>query len=471
MGIKLDWHVESEQTQARATDDPDARRHRRDARRRLLLIIAGLVGALALLGAIVLWRLRHVDNLLRQDLIDTAQIEITALRLGDFANYMALRRSASDAFMLEQSREFENYQRLKEARRLDLTGQIVSVEIDQQRGRVVVQEKIDGVPYNVAWFYWHYEDDGDQNGWRRVPADLTFWGEPREIITGVARISYFALDEPLAQALAARVDEWWTRGCAILICPAAPPTLEVEIVAEHPANAVEWTGDWTLRVHSPLVDRARADAPLAPDLEREIARQIGVRLVGYVSGGVSPLPASDAAWLRDELARWLGDALIYGGAATPGFTATLAKHWPDAPRALLNMLGSAATLDDFMIAVTGAPMSLVPIEQLSALNWQSFFQWRLDLEARLLAQPDASGAFLALYDQTSVDAASSAAIRLESPQYAALPVPQVTTVTVGRDANSQTLAWVQATRPDTGAGVEDTTIIWRVVGGTWKRTN
>jgi hypothetical protein len=179
MGIKLDWQVESEQTQVRATDDPDARHKRRLAQRRLVLLIVGLASTLILIAALIIWRLQRVDNQLRQDLLDTVEIEVTALRLGDFANFLAIQRSASDTFLIEQSHEFEYYQTLKQSHRVQLTGKVLDAVIDGQRGRVVLQEIIDSVPYKVVWFYWHYEDGAgnDQSGWRRVPDDLTFWGD------------------------------------------------------------------------------------------------------------------------------------------------------------------------------------------------------------------------------------------------------------------------------------------------------
>jgi hypothetical protein len=233
---------------------------------------------------VVIWRLRSVDDRLRQDLLDTVEIEVTALRLGDYPNFLAIQRSASDTFFLEQSSEFDFYQELKLTHRVELTGRVLDAEIDDQRGRVVLEESIDGVPYKVVWFYWHYEDDSTQAGWRRVPDDLTFW-ETTEIDTGPVRVRYRTLDAELAQALADRLPGWWSQGCEVLGCTTPPPTLHVEIVPERPAAAVTWsTSDsWTLRITSPLVDRTRADVPLAPELERAIAQQVA-GLVRYAAG-------------------------------------------------------------------------------------------------------------------------------------------------------------------------------------------
>ncbi|NLF75612.1 MAG: hypothetical protein GX573_07935, partial [Chloroflexi bacterium] len=104
------------------------------------------------------------------------------------------------------------------------------------------------------------------------------------------------------------------------------------------------------------------------------------------------------------------------------------------------------------------------------LNWRGFFQWRLDLEARLLAQPDSGGAFLSLYDQEIQSAANEAALRIEDPAYAARPVPQVGTVAITRDENSQTYAYVETVRVENGVEIPET-IFWRLAGGTWKRVS
>ena len=118
---------------------------------------------------------------------------------------------------------------------------MLDVTIDDLRGRVVLQETIDGVPYKVVWFYWYYEDGGerDQPG-GGAPDDLTyFWGEDRAIERDGVRVTYRDLDEDLATALAERVEGWWRRGCAIARCAAFPPDLHIDIVAARPP-AIEW---------------------------------------------------------------------------------------------------------------------------------------------------------------------------------------------------------------------------------------
>ncbi|HML22650.1 MAG TPA: hypothetical protein PKD09_13440 [Aggregatilinea sp.] len=473
MGIKLDWQIESEQTQARAGEDPEARRQRHVARRRLLLLIVGLAAVLIAAGAAIYWRLNQVDSQYRQDLLDTVEVETTALRIGDFAGFMAVQRSASDAFMLDQSRAFEAYQQLKQTHSVDLPGTVVDATIDHLRGRVVVQEIIDGVPYNVAWFYWFYEDKGstDQGGWRHVPADLTFWGDEAEITSGAATVTYHTLDAALAAALAPRVGTWWSQGCQLLQCTALPPDLRVDIVAERPA-ALEWaTYDaWTLRITSPLVDRARADAAIPPDLNTSIAQALARRLVRYAASDSVTPPPTDAAWIADELAGWLSWQFTGSAAASTGeFTRSLiAQYGAGAPGTLARTLPSQPTLDAALSAITGQSLAQIPGETLAALDWRGFFQWRLDVEAELLAQVDGSAALLDLYDLESASAASEVARRIEDPTYASRTAPQVQVVNVLRDDSGQTYAYVDAVRAEDGA---TTQIIWRLANGSWKRSN
>lgn len=477
MGIKLDWQVESEQSHLHATEDPEARYRRQQARRRVILVVFVLGSVAALVAALVVWRLERVDDQYRQDLLDTVEIEVTALRLGDFANYLAIQRSASESFLLEQSREFERYQELKRANRIELTGTVIAATIDKTRGRVIVEEIIDGIPYHVVWFYWYYEEAGerDQGGWRHVPDDLTFWGDPGEISADGVRITYHDLDRPFAEALAPRIAEWWARGCQMVGCAGAPSSLRVDIVVERPA-VVEWAAyeSWTLRITSPLVDRARADVVVNPALEQTIVAQIAARLVGRVSDGAPPVTShTDAAWLESDLVRWLARQLASGAdTAGSGFVESLSTQYgPGVPAALLAALNPDATLDSALTAVTGVSMPLLSVDQLAALDWRGFFQWRLALEFRLLADPSNRSLVLLLYDMDNVYVSGEAALRLEDPAYAARPVPQVQAVNIARDEQSQTYAYVTVTGTESGLPDSSAVIYWRLAGGTWKRAS
>jgi len=98
MGIRLDWQVESEQTELRAQEDPEARQRRRVAQRRLALLVIAIGSLLCLVASLVIWRLQQVDNRYRGDLIDTVEPEVAALRLGDLDAFMRIQRSRAALF-------------------------------------------------------------------------------------------------------------------------------------------------------------------------------------------------------------------------------------------------------------------------------------------------------------------------------------------------------------------------------------
>lgn len=477
MGIRLDWQVESEQTELRAQEDPEARQRRRVAQRRLALLVIAIGSLLCLVASLVIWRLQQVDNRYRGDLIDTVEAEVAALRLGDLDAFMRIQRSRSGPFLIEQTHEFETYQKLKQAHRVQLSGEVLDVAIDDKTGRVVVEEIIDGAPYKVVWFYWYYEQDdsGEPAGWRRVPDNLAFWGEERTLRTEHTRLRYQALDEDLAQALSPRLEDWWARGCLLLSCAQDPPALHAEIVARPPGPAAWDASDpWTLIIPSPLVTRARADVPLSSDLEHAIRELVAERLARYAAGDQPLDAASDATWLADELANWLGNRLVAGHetpAADPTFAGQLvAQYGAPAIAALVGALGPDTPVDAAIQAVSGVSLAQMSVDQLNQLDWRGFFQWRVQLERDLLAQPAAQDGFLWLYDMERADAASNATLRRQDPIYAMLDAPQVTAVGVTRDESGQTFAVVEYVQDRAGEQITETAF-WRLTGGTWKRVS
>jgi len=477
MGIRLDWQVESEQSELRAQEDPEAQRRRRVTQRRFIMLIIAIGSLLCLAVSLVIWRLQQVDEQFRDSLVDTVEAEIAALKVGDLDAFMRIQRSRSSAFLIEQQREFELYQQLKQSHRVQFTANVLDVAIDDLTGRVVVEEIIDGVPYKVVWYYWYYEPDGsgEPSGWRRVPDNLAFWGEERTLRTTHTRIRYQALDEDLAQALSPRLEDWWTRGCALLGCADTPPALHVEIVAQ-PAATVAWKPDnaWMLIVPSPLVSRARADVPLSTDLEQSIRRLVAARLTQHVTGDQATATPNDAAWVVSELERWLGNRLIAGHAtpaADPTFVGQLvAQYGPDAIPALVSSLSGDPPLDQFIHAVSGVSLAQMSVEQLNQLDWRGFFQWRVRLERELLAQPDTNQHFLALYDLDRADAASNANVRLQDPSYAASEAPHVTAIGITRDENGDTFAVIELVHSGAGEPLTETAF-WRLASGTWKRVS
>ncbi len=447
MGVKLDWQIESDREQQRATEDPTARYKRRQQQAALLfftLLVIAFVGGLG--GAIAL-RLYTVDNKLKQDLSDVARTEVSTLRIGDAPGFMALMRSASASWIKDQRARFSRYQELKTQGALQLTDNIHDVTVDGPRGRVLVEEDVKGVHFNALWFFWHYAD-----GWRHVPSDLTFWGDPQQIAGNVTAVKYDALDSTFAHALASRVDTWWTQGCALIGC-ANPPPLIVEIVPD-PGLAAQWAAPNTLRIASPLAagDRAPDDPPLAADLETTIATRISEKLFDLASGQLPINANSDAAWLHQNIIDWLAATLTgHGSSARIGFVQSIADHYGGAS-AVAAILKQLSTNSDISVVAVALNQ---PLESLT-VDWKSFFEWRFELEKNLIATGDQRD-FLTLWDAS----ANTQAMQHWRSPYPALP--QVQSVTLARDA-SGTVATLSVLN-----GIQTFSAQFRVVGGTWKR--
>lgn len=447
MGIRLDWQIESERVYQKQGEDPDSRRRRRQQRFQILLIILLILILIGVGGGLIWLRLFSVDNQLQQSLIDTAHTEASALEKGDYATYVSLQRSSSREWTQFQLKQFHSYQDLITHANLVVNGNVIDATVDGARGRILIEELQNGVPYRTVWFYWHYPD-----GWRHVPSDTTFWGSSQEIQGKVSTVKYNDLDAPLARVLSSRVDEWWTAGCQYLGCT-NQPKLTVQIVADRSIKADWIAGSNTLVVPSPLATDDRAPANSIPQiLEDEIARKLAEQLFGIASGQLKPAPTADAAWLRSTIIDWLTMTLTKRGSTDQvSFVQSLRDHYgPDAISMVVHQLSADAD-----ISVVGAALKK-PLESL-ALEWRSFFQWRLDVEKILLASGSLDK-FKTLWDVDNQAARTQMDARIGHPSQAA---PQVQSATV----NAGTSAAVQATldgKPET--------IIFRLIKGSWKRS-
>ncbi len=389
MGIQLDWQIEAERQQRQATEDPSARSRRRKQARRLLVAVLVLAAVVCVVVGGILWRLRDVENQLRQDLLDTVDAELRALRIGDADNYMAIRRSGSEYWLDLQRQTFDDYQDMKNNGRLELTERVLDVEmdLDESRARVLVEEKVDGVPHAVAWFYWRYTDE-EQSGWRRVPPDIDFWGEATHLVRGEVRVEYYELDQDFAETLVGVVGEWWTQSCIWLGCQNPLPQLTIEIIPASPAIPTwDQYDDWKLVVTSPLyVGRLRLDGVLPGELEPILAEMVAQRAVSYrISPGFGfmSLPQADAAWLVEEYQAWLVGRFT-GQPRSVFFESLVAWYGEAMPGMMVALVGPDAQIGPVLEAVTGVVLPSMNLEQLNSMGWERFFEWRLNLERRLL---------------------------------------------------------------------------------------
>ncbi len=445
MSVKLDWQIEADRAAERAGEDPAFHRERRRQKLLLLLLTLALLGGVFFIGALLFWRIASVDNALRQGLINAARAETLALKIGDLPAFLGLMRGGAADWTPTQSARFNRYQTLKQKGQIQFTDNILDAEVDGQRGRIVIEETLDGQRQMVVWYYWRYPD-----GWRHVPSDLTFWGEPDAITGKETTVKFKSMDRGYADALSKRVERWWTTNCVYLGCTTLPP-LTVEIIAgadQRPA----WDENAetpTLKIGSPLATGDRAPIDIPSMWEQSIAEKLATRLFDISTGNLQTNPNTDAAWLRSSVIEWLTAVMLGRGDMTQiAFIESIQKKYNAA--GVASIVQSLSVNSD--ISIVGRALRQ-PIESLD-LDWRTFFQWRLALEKEFVKVGNQKE-LLNLWDSTPE---ALAAFRIRFTQ-TNLPLPQVETVqligntaTIGAKTNGQPAQ-----------------IGFRVVNGTWKR--
>jgi hypothetical protein len=451
MAVKLDWQIEADHISQQDAEDPELRRLRYRRRRQLIvaaLILAVIVGTV---GGLVIWRLDVVDRELKQALIEVAQAEAAALRIGDYPAFRAIHKSDSQSWLNSQELLFKRYQVLKGVADFQITGQPISLAIRNWTGRVEMKEIINGVEYRTVWFYWRYAE-----GWRRVPNDYDFWGAEQTVSGHYVRVRYREMDAPTALNLALPLDKWWSEGCQLLSLNPCP-TVTIAFRPQIDLN-LGWEGN-TLLVPSPLVreDRAPRNGALPGPMEDAVLVTLALRQLQLATGIAQPMGEGDVAWLYQTLAEW----------RAASFTGRLdaARHglWQDlrTDRGAGGITAAARTLNpEFRLemweSALGGPLELLDID------WRGYFQWRLDLERQYLAAGNL-GAAERLWDVETPAARAEFNRRLASPN---APAGQVEQVMVQRGTDGQLRAFVQIV----GDGSPPQQVIFRLAGGTWKRT-
>ncbi len=456
MGIRLDWEIEAEQSKMqRAGEDPILARQRRLARVRFLLFVLVIVAIFGGIVALVFWRLRTVDAEIEQALRNTVDAEVAALRIGDYNAFAVVQRSASDEWLRAQQSLFNEYQDLKTRQAVQLTGQILDVNIDNTRARVEVQEILDGVPYSRIWFYWRYDD-----GWHHVPPDYTFWGDLKTAEAQNVSVRYQTVDDTLAQDASAKLSGWLSLACAALNC--TPPELSVEIVPDETLQPSWSAGNpWLLQFPSPYVHRARSDMPFDLNLQFAVASLLAERLVASTSNNLQPTYPADAYYLRQAVVSWLVGRFVQ--VDTNAFIInTLAANYGDAAVGRL----VAALQPDSSVAVLGQVTGAASLDQIN-LDWRDFLTWRIVTEDDLIRRNDEAN-FTAFYDTRDENARNLAYQRFRegapplskvvitaAPEMGADGIPLIRTVMQVGETESANLQEV----------------LFRLADGVWKRLN
>jgi len=474
MTIQLDWQIQADQQTQHDQEDPATKQKRRRARWRLL--VAGLLVAVVVCvgAAALIWRWQQVQTRRESDLRAAVEAEYAAIRLGNQSAFMNLQRSASDPWMEGQRNTFAEYQTLKQNGRFAPDVEVLDLVIDQQRGRVIVQETIDGTPYQQAWFYWKYDTldaEDTQAGWRHVPPDVTFWGAESTQDNPHSSVTYSELDAFIAEPLAQRMEAWWGGGCALLGCATAPPKLEI-IIDPQAGLRLAWEPDtgWRLRVLSPLLaGRVPVAQPVPPALERELATVLAGRLIAYATDSrlvfpaeAPPLLSHDTTWLKYQLRDWLV-AQFLGGEA-PFVDSLNAASGTSAASLLLPTLADGGQIDVIAPLFGANTLPEVDAARLNQVDWGVFFAWRFALERQRLAANDLDN-FFALYELGAFNQVADA--RAFDANYRASPPETVQQVAFTYRSDGTLAALVDVI--DAGGGQSQVTFTW--TGDTFIRVN
>ena len=453
--IRLEWDVETHQIEKSDSEDPETKWARRRNLLRLLLLIGILIG-LAVAGLLFLQqRLLEVEGQLDQLMRDTVKAEVAAMRVGDFDTFMNLQRSATNEWLNAQQRMFQDYELLKTTTELKLTGNVLDTQIEGQRGRAIVEEIIDGVPYANVWFYWRYND-----GWRHVPPDYTFWGEASTLESDQLVIQYRAVDEQFAQQLNERIAEWLKRGCQLLQCGEIPQmTIEIVTNASEPAF---WSNEeeWQLVIQSPYVSSARADFPFEVPLQIQVGTMLAERLVNHKTNNMTVNYPHDVFQLRQAVISYLVEQFVQIDTDSFLMESLVNQYGEDKLAQLVSLFTPVA---DMTIVQQVVP---APLGQAN-LDWRDFITWRLTTEDELIARRS-EGEWLNLYDTSDESVRVTAYNRYNanapSQQQVAI-AQQVQTAPSGVPQLRMTV------RVGSGGTFRDDVVLFNLVNNVWKRAS
>ncbi|MYD39388.1 MAG: hypothetical protein F4W97_11345 [Chloroflexi bacterium] len=262
--IRFEWEVEADLIDQPDGEDPQRKRNRHRALRRLLILCALLIVACVLGGLALYLRIVQAQNEIAQQLTDTIKVEVAALRIGDRSAYLQIQ-SGDASWQAAQTALFERVQTLKAANAIELPGDILAMAIEGERARVLVREDVYGLPYARLSFY---RREGGL--WRHTAPDFSFWGEQQQIESEYAIVTYRDADADFASQLSAELEEWLTAQCEVADC-ADDAKLQVAIAPEAEA-ALAWqdAGARQALIRSPYLEIVRADTPFDSELAAQL---------------------------------------------------------------------------------------------------------------------------------------------------------------------------------------------------------
>ena len=335
--IRFEWNIESTKIDRSDGEDILAKRRRRRNVYILLFLICLLLATVAACGLFVRQRLIDVKNQYAQLLQDTVKAEVAALRIGDVNTFLNIQ-AEDEAWRNQQRGKYQDYSRLKAENEIDLTGNILSVEIDGELARVLVQENIKDLPYARLWFY-----QREESRWRHIAPDYSLWGAWQIYESPGVRVNYREADALFAKQLGETVAAWIKAGCAIFACP-DELTYVIDVLPEA-ADRVAWSDVAARRLlfRSPYTDLARADMPFEGGLQFRASQLIAGRFVDDITGTLVTATSYDADFLRESVVGWLAEQFTRIDSGALLIRSLADGYGVDRVRQLLSMLGEAGT--------------------------------------------------------------------------------------------------------------------------------
>ncbi len=453
--IRLEWDIEAQKIEKSDGEDKQIKWARRRNLFRLFLLIGILLGLVAGGILFVQNRLLEVDQQLDTLLRDTVRAEVAALRIGDFSTFINLQRSATDEWINTQQANYQQYEQLKVGTEIKLTGNVLATEIEGQRGRAIVEEIIDGIPYAKVWFYWRYTD-----GWRHVPPDLTFWGEEQTLESDHILVRYREVDELFAQQVNENLNQWIADGCAMLQC-VDTPKITVDIITDAPDTAI-WIneGQWQLLLQSPYVGTTRSDMPFDIQHQIQVATLLAERLINDKTNSMVMTYPNDAYYLRQAVISYMIEQFVQVETNSYLMESIAEQYGKDKIGQLVSIFTPTSTMD-IIQQVVPAPLGQ------ANLDWRDFITWRLTIEDELIAQRS-ENQWLNLYDT------SDETVRVNAYNRYNTNIPSQQPVAIEQQVQMSTTGLPQlrvTVRIGSGDTFRDEIVLFNLVNSVWKRAS
>lgn len=456
--IRFEWDIESQRNLRSDAEDERAKRRRKRRAYGIIVFVCFLLAAVAAGLVFVERRLQAVETQFAQLLQDTVKAEVAALRIGDLKAFLSFQADEAD-WQQEQTENFDEYSQQKTSGGIELTGNILAVNIDGERARVLVQENVGELPYARLWFY---QREGAR--WRHVAPSDANWGAQRQFNAPRLQVNYREADQLFAEELGETIASWLRIGCELFGCADDfAYTLEVQPDAAELVASVEGAADAArqLRLRSPYADdSARADGAFDISRQYRVSQLIAEAFIADYAGTNAYAVNSDAHFLRESAARWLAERFTRIDSGALLMRSLAGNYGDEAVARMLLLLPEGAGISSIRRAIADEIAA-------AALDWRDFFAWRLLLEGKLIAAGD-EAQWLPLVDTRDEEARRRAYARFNARE--APPTYRVREQSLSTNAAGETQSRLTVEIAEDPAAAASA-IHFTLVGDVWLRAD